>query len=221
MTRTASLAAALALALTGAAQADTFTTDAMPGTAGSIAATVGGIDVMFTGFTVNDDLGGMQSVMVGFDGMGFGVAGVSGTGGTDANGNPVVAGDATIDGLGIDRNELLRLTFGQTVELSSLEFAGVDDFDDFFIAVTGQQGVRISNQGTMLGTFEPITGSSFDIVAGYPNQNCTTSAGQACGGATDSFQLTGATVAAVPVPAALPLLALALGAMGAAGRRRG
>ena len=220
MTKTTALAAALAVTLTGAAQADTFTTGAEIGTAGSIRATVGDLGLTFTGFTVDDDLGNVQSALVGFDGMGFGVAGVFGTGGTDANGNTIVAGDSTIDGIGIDMNELLRLEFDRTVKITSLAFGGVDDFDDFYIAVTDEDGVRISNQGTMLGVFEPLVGRSFDIVAGYPNQNCTTSASQPCGGATDSFQLTGATVAAVPVPAALPLLGLALGAIGVAGRRR-
>ncbi len=212
--------AAAAIALTGAAKADTFTITAAPGSHASLDATISGLGLTFTGFTVDDDLTNERAALVGFDGTGFGVDGVTGTGGRDANGNVIVAGPSTIDGIGVDRNELLRLVFDRKVTISALAFGGVDDFDDFYIAVTGQQGVRISNQGNQLGVFMPIVGTSFDIVAGYPNQDCTTSSHEACGGHTDSFQLTGATVAPIPVPAALPLLAVGLGALGMAGRRR-
>ncbi len=217
------LAAGLGIGLgfSSALSAATVTTTAAANTvASSIDGTVSGLAVQFSAFTLDDDLGNMRAARVGYDGRGFGVAGLSGTGGKDANGKRIRASDFFIDGLGVDRNELLQLRFGTTVTISALQFAGVDDFDDFYIAVSGQPGMRLSNQGTSLGTFLPLTGRSFDIMAGFPYQSCKTSPTQACGGHTDSFQLTGVTVAAVPLPAALPLLAAAIGVLGFVAHRR-
>lgn len=209
-----------AAAITGSAHAATapFMTDvADPTQAMSIDASVSGFNFTVTGFTLNDDRSNEQAAAVRFNNGTFGVKGVTGVGGKDPSGNDVAGGQNTIDGIGIDMNELLRITFDNEVRLKNLQFKGLDDFDDVFVAVTGMDGVRYSNQPNgSLNNFEELVGTSFDIMAGYPNPN---SSGVG-GGDTDKFALSGADVSPVPVPAALPLLAMGLGAMGFVARRR-
>ncbi len=216
----AALAVMTASLVAGGARSATIVTDfAGPGSAAAISGTASGIPFTLTGFTVRDDLTGERAARVGYDGRGFGVVGQTQTGGRDATGRRVVPGDFTIDGTGIDKNELLRLTFARQVTLTDLQFGFVDDYDDFYIAITGRpsSGVRISNQGKALQPFAALTGRSFDIVAGFPNPNFP---GQVAGGGNDSFQLTGVDVAAIPLPAALPMLAFATAALGLVARRR-
>ncbi|TNC74599.1 PEP-CTERM sorting domain-containing protein [Rubellimicrobium roseum] len=217
------LAAIAAIGLGGMASAATITVDTSfnSGTTYAvIAGSINGFRFTMQGYTLNDDLTNQRVRRVGFDAGGFGVSALTGTGGRDANGNTVTASPFSIDGLGYNRNELLRITFETDVKISGFTFGLVDDNDDFYIAVTGQPGVRISNPGSAF-TSTPLMGRSFDIMAGYPNQTCRlTSTTGACGGNNDQFKLTSVAVAPVPLPASMPLLAAGLGLLGWMSRRK-
>lgn len=214
-------AAALSALVAVPVQAATsgFLSDVASGTtATSISGTINGLNYTATGYTLNDDRSNEQQVLVRYKNGSFGVKGVTGTGGDDPSGNPVQGGQNTIDGIGIDMNELLRLTFDVTVNLKQLSFKGLDDFDDVFVALTGQDGIRYSNQPDgKLENFQSLIGTSFDIMAGFPNPDFP---GQVAGGDTDKFALSGADVSPVPLPAALPMLAFGMGALGFVSRRR-
>ena len=162
--------------------------------------------------------------------MTFGVDGVGGAANTPGS-NPNVAGPNTIDGTGVDSNELLRITFDREVVLNDLEFSFLDPLDDVYVAMGdfagrfGFGGNTSMNRGGLDGLASlMLTGTVLDIVAGFPNETCTTSATQACGGANDIFALSGAditpTVAPVPLPAGGLLLLSGLLGAGAWGRRR-
>ena len=177
--------------------------------------TANGVGFSAFGFTVPDILTPETVAQATWNGVGFGVIGFG--------------SDTTIDGEGIDKNELLRLVFDKPVTLTSISFGGLGAIDDVFIAVTGQPGQRYGNVG---GSPNPpstalltnplhlsLFGTSFDIVAGFPNPACAIPGGD-CGGANDSFQVTGLEVQPVPLPAAGWLLLAGVGGLAALRRRR-
>ena len=196
----------------------------------SIGGTIAGVGFTMTAFTVRDDLSVIGDAAVGYDGTGFGVSGVSGTSRFPDSSVPPMAGDFTIDGVGVDQNELIRITFDRAVDVSAIAFNFEDAFDDVFISMGGFSGRfglggdESENAGQLTGLDAlSLRGTVLDIVAGYPNQTCArVDPGQPCGGASDLFQLSGLAVAAVPLPAGgvLLLSGLAVGA-GLFRRRRG
>ena len=203
-------------------------------TAASVTGTIAGLGVTLTGETVDDSLARIAAADVGYDGTGFGVDGVNGTSiitGARVDPSNGEASAYTIDGVVVDGgfavNELLRLTFGQQVAVRSFTFALTDRIDDVTFVVDGDVsnamrfglgGDTSRNAGTIAETisFGSVQrGTTFDIIAGYPNQTCTVTGTRACGGASDVFQLVSADVAPVPVPAGGLLLLSGLGAAGA------
>lgn len=197
----------------------------------AILGTVNGVGFTMTGVTLPDDRSPETAAEVQFDANGFGVDGVTGDadapGGVDAETNPVSAGPATIDGVedgpgGVERNELLRIVFDTPVNIFGLDFNLLDEKDDVFLAIDGTPVGRFGFGGDESLNFGGldlldgvvITGTTLDIMAGFPNEKT------GGGGENDLFQIQGADVAPVPLPAALPMLAAALGAAGWIGRRR-
>ena len=234
MLRILALATAFALSA-GAAAAATIgfsKGSALVENAASARGTIGGIGFTARGFVTDDAIATRTAALVTLRATGFGVGGLSGNASTPAS-NPNVAGPGTIDGLGRDRNELLEITFDQEVRIGALTFSFLDMLDDVYVSMgnfTGRFGFggnTKANRGavqTRLGTLAnlpELKGSVLLIAAGYPNQTCTTSATQPCGGANDLFALEGAEIAPVPLPAGAVLLVTALLGAGALLRRRG
>ncbi|MEM9795305.1 MAG: hypothetical protein AAF919_02380 [Pseudomonadota bacterium] len=224
-------AAALALTATAASAStiSTFSFD-MPGAqnGAALTGTAGGVGFTMTGFVVNDDLSVQSSANVNVDAGGrIGVDGVSGNVSPGGPSNPTVAGPATIDGVGVNQNEMLRITFDRAIRISSLQFDFVDSRDDVYLSFGnfsgrfGFGGDTSLNVGDLagLGTLD-IVGRTLDIVAGFPNETCTTSPQQPCGGGNDLFALSGVGISPVPLPASGMLLAGGLLAGGAFARRR-
>ncbi|MEM9630349.1 MAG: VPLPA-CTERM sorting domain-containing protein [Pseudomonadota bacterium] len=112
-------------------------------------------------------------------------------------------------------NDVLVFTFDQNVRIDSISFSNVDGDDDFaFGAVAGNLFDRFVN-------FQDVENIVFTADFLSP---ASLSVGNSFGigaiGALDNFRINALTVTAVPVPAALPLLAGGIGFLGFAGWRR-
>ena len=121
-----------------------------------------------------------------------------------------------IEGRGPD--EYVFVDFGQEVELTSLSFSYVDSYDDFTLrgegfdliaddVAIGSGGGQYWDVATYLFT-SSVVGSSFYIGADYRD---------------DNFKLSGLganTIAAVPIPSALWLMASGLAGIGLLRRRK-
>ena len=237
MIRTTALAlaavAALSASAASAATVSDFVVAETPGSVTSITGTVGGIGFTATAETVDDRLRSTGAANVTFVAGGFGVDGQSGTS-PHAQSDPNRATTNTIDGIGVDKNELLRITFDREVSISALRFGMIDPIDDVFIRMGdfagrfGFGGDTSLNAGAVASAIDQLSlrGTTLDIVAGIPNATCTTRGSRHCGGATDLFTFTGVAfadvnqVAPVPLPAGGLLLLTSLAAAGGLARRR-
>ena len=119
-----------------------------------------------------------------------------------------------IDG-GVFVNDLLTLTFDQPVFFESLVFTETDGDDDFDLFIDGaifasEVGIGGANPFTYLFA-TGVSGTSISIGADAGTFNNLDE---------DDFRLGAVTVAPVPVPAALPLMAAGLGALLVVSRRR-
>lgn len=202
----------------------------------SISGTINGIEYTARGFRGDDNMGSIGAAGVSLYTEGFGVDGVAGSitspSSSDAS-DVTTASDRTIDGLGVDLNEFLEITFAQDVSITDLTFSFLDRLDDVYVRMNGFEGrygfvdgtgiasggAVLPNTGRLAG-LPVLTGRVLIIGAGYPNQDCTTSASQRCGGGNDLFALRGADVSAVPLPAGGVLLLSGIAAVGAFKRRR-
>lgn len=195
------LAAALA-ASTGVAQAATFNFSGSGANAASRVFTLGSLSVTATPGTH----GNLSNQIFAPDGNDVVTQNAAGLGVDLGVGNP-----PEING-GFD---LLTLTFSEKVSFTSIRFGEVDSDDDADIYIDG--AILLEDV-----KFGGVAGNPYLFAAGITGTSISIGADTLFGflGAGDDFRVLGITVAPVPVPAALPLLAAALGGLGLLARRR-
>lgn len=112
-------------------------------------------------------------------------------------------------------NDVLVFTFDQNVRIDSIRFSNVDGNDDFaFGAVAGNlfdRFVSFQDVENIVFTADFLSPASLSVGNSF---------GIGAIGSLDNFRINALTVTAVPVPAALPLLAGGIGFLGFAGWRR-
>ncbi len=112
-------------------------------------------------------------------------------------------------------NDILVFTFDQIVSIDSIGFSNVDGNDDFAF------GTVVGNVFSRLVSFQDVQNTV--LTASFLNPislSVGTSFGIGAIGSLDNFRINNMSVTAVPLPAALPLLACGVGILGFAGWRR-